>query len=1098
MTAPTGISTSSPPSSVDASTVLETAHKYQGWPYGGNAKEMIDTTLIVQVLTDLGMALDDAALGQLTFGSGAPSDDMITKNDPSIEGVELALIKANLGEKVSIEGAQPGDFVQYWWLDGGVWKRNAAIIDKVKGSGIFDLFGAHNEQTGVSVLADQTLSDPAKKVFIVRLKYSSVQEVRQSLPGSGFNAMLVLGSRDPEIRKNRVNGAYDLFSKGSFDTVVVSGGCGAHGGDASNCEAQDMARMLREKGIPAEKIFIEGEAGDTKQNYRFSRDLTRPDGSRVIRQSDRLVVVSDHPHVRAVAYCFKYLDKIDASYYRIGSDSAPQVPSEGIPGTSQDYIKLAEECKAGQHATSSPVQSSAGSVAASSSQSSGNAASSGASPPSSGATGCGKKIVAIGDSITVSKSYVDKLRLLCPDTDIRNEDGDASNSQNLPKKWPAGVTGDKFAYVGKSTAAMAKDFNTALSLYPAETVIILGGTNDIEDKAPTDKLLEMISYAKGKGMRVVSVTIPPYMDEQKRKTKTVDGKTVIDEVFGRKTLENIKTLNSWILSAENPADLKVDIYSAMVSPSEADAANPELFGGDLVHPGPRGQEIMAQLIHARLTGSPVPSTTQAGEAAAAGAVTASAVSQITCIPESVLPTTLYDFIIDSSAGFTKIVGIARQNIAIGINKTVIRVSAGANCFPISATKDYDLAFLEKTYGKPGIGVEAQLQDGGFMGQSVQMHRLILPALGCVEQEAKSCPEAGSYDFRTVDSYQKDAVAEDPRLVSTGSFGISVNINLDTNPNDQSGVSAEDMLQDIPDCVVNAFKKYGFVWGGDFETVKSPAHFEFMADPSQIVIQQGITCSAGTTLVVEDGVQRCRPAAAAATGIGEVTVFAGENGEAKKRFAQAIAALGGALPYDEVDKHPTCCADWTSRVYRWSGYTYLYGGTGDYTGLDDIAKKHGYPISYNDNRGSAGHALILLGFGPDANWWLEKFPDIPLPRHARSVGENEALVISYLGAVSKKVEFWVYPRDKYPERIKSTKTGVKIPAKITFVHPLTPLCEGEYVKDEGTGKYGGKYAGMMYWKPDQAGGSGNPWSKYWEPDTPYYPKGGNCQASTSVA
>jgi hypothetical protein len=45
-------------------------------------------------------------------------------------------------------------------------------------------------------------------------------------------------------------------------------------------------------------------------------------------------------------------------------------------------------------------------------------------------------------------------------------------------------------------------------------------------------------------------------------------------------------------------------------------------------------------------------------------------------------------------------------------------------------------------------------------------------------------------------------------------------------------------------MVDAFKSFGFIWGGDYDTAKAPAHFEFMADPSRIaIVKPGIAQAA---------------------------------------------------------------------------------------------------------------------------------------------------------------------------------------------------------------------------------------------------------------
>lgn len=203
---------------------------------------------------------------------------------------------------------------------------------------------------------------------------------------------------------------------------------------------------------------------------------------------------------------------------------------------------------------------------------------------------------------------------------------------------------------------------------------------------------------------------------------------------------------------------------------------------------------------------------------------------------------------------------------------------------------------------------------------------------------------------------------------------------------------------------------------------------------------------------------------------------------KPRIADAIASIGGKEADTEGIGVPKNCGDWLARVYKWSGYAYIYNDPAgrQYRSLQELASKHGYPIGYNDDRLPAHHALMLLGFGPEMNWWLEQFPDIPVAGdEARNVNENQALTISYYGP---EVRFDIYPKESYPHRI-------------IRVHPWTPLCEGEYLPaTTDAAKYGTTYNGQSYWSNDGDGNEGvNPWSRYWEPESPYYPTGGDCSS-----
>src|SRR5690606_5840842 len=103
--------------------------------------------------------------------------------------------------------------------------------------------------------------------------------------------MLILGSDNIKTLKERVAVGYKLYKSGvAFDYIIVSGGCGAH--KSTICEASDMASLLIEKGVPAEKIFKEEKSKTTVQNYVYSRILRREDGTKLINKGDNLYVVS--------------------------------------------------------------------------------------------------------------------------------------------------------------------------------------------------------------------------------------------------------------------------------------------------------------------------------------------------------------------------------------------------------------------------------------------------------------------------------------------------------------------------------------------------------------------------------------------------------------------------------------------------------------------------------------------------------------------------------------------------------------------------------------------------------------------------------------
>jgi hypothetical protein len=156
---------------------------------------------------------------------------------------------------------------------------------------------------------------------------SSCQLTTNAQPNE-FKNMLILGNVEESVRVKRINGAYELMQKGNYENIIVSGGCGAHKSAKDNCESVHMAKLLEQKGVSSDKIYQEGKSGSTNSNYKNSIKLTKPDGSLVFKPGEKTVVVSNHPHAKSVAYCLRYVNKIDAYYYIVGESSVPMIVPE--------------------------------------------------------------------------------------------------------------------------------------------------------------------------------------------------------------------------------------------------------------------------------------------------------------------------------------------------------------------------------------------------------------------------------------------------------------------------------------------------------------------------------------------------------------------------------------------------------------------------------------------------------------------------------------------------------------------------------------------------------------------------------------------------
>jgi hypothetical protein len=196
-------------------------------------------------------------------------------------------------------------------------------------------------------------------IFIASCANSNIATLKQAGKKSESgraksNIMLVLGSADASTRATRVSLACDLIKKKDihFDKIILSGGCGAHSTNETNCEATDMERLLKatcSEYISGILIFKEEGSKSTKENYCNSRSL-KINGEDLINKGDILYVVSSHYHALSVSACFKN-DGVDAHYYYTCGgrlyDGVPPDPATVAASTDpcfQDYTGIAQNC----------------------------------------------------------------------------------------------------------------------------------------------------------------------------------------------------------------------------------------------------------------------------------------------------------------------------------------------------------------------------------------------------------------------------------------------------------------------------------------------------------------------------------------------------------------------------------------------------------------------------------------------------------------------------------------------------------------------------------------------------------------------------------
>lgn len=105
------------------------------------------------------------------------------------------------------------------------------------------------------------------------------------------------GGRASPALARRVRHAADLFHAGVAARVLATGGHGRH----LPTEAEVMARLLREAGVPAAALLLETQARTTFESALFCRRLLAAHGL------ERVLIVTDAWHLRRSLMVFRGL-----------------------------------------------------------------------------------------------------------------------------------------------------------------------------------------------------------------------------------------------------------------------------------------------------------------------------------------------------------------------------------------------------------------------------------------------------------------------------------------------------------------------------------------------------------------------------------------------------------------------------------------------------------------------------------------------------------------------------------------------------------------------------------------------------------------------
>lgn len=149
--------------------------------------------------------------------------------------------------------------------------------------------------------------EPVSRRLYGRLE-NAVQDTFR--PDPPYDAVIVLGGMvDPSAMRrsgqlelnesvDRITRAAQILRAGQARNVLLSGGIFFDGGPERS-EADWLAEWLREQGIAADRIAVEGESKNTRENAVFSAKLLAERGWK------RVLLVSSAWHARRAVGCFR-------------------------------------------------------------------------------------------------------------------------------------------------------------------------------------------------------------------------------------------------------------------------------------------------------------------------------------------------------------------------------------------------------------------------------------------------------------------------------------------------------------------------------------------------------------------------------------------------------------------------------------------------------------------------------------------------------------------------------------------------------------------------------------------------------------------------
>lgn len=151
------------------------------------------------------------------------------------------------------------------------------------------------------------------------------------------------------------------------------------------------------------------------------------------------------------------------------------------------------------------------------------------------------------------------------------------------------------------------------------------------------------------------------------------------------------------------------------------------------------------------------------------------------------------------------------------------------------------------FGRPEWNPRRPLEEAEsvtFMGVMVRLHRRVVPALRCVEQEILATCAGAPYTPRHLSGLRTRNTFHNGE-VSNHVYGIALDVDPSRNPcchclppwpdhpACRRAASSVHERMAMPRCWVEAFERFGFYWLGRDE-LEDTMHFEFLGDPARIL------------------------------------------------------------------------------------------------------------------------------------------------------------------------------------------------------------------------------------------------------------------------